>query len=1289
MDRSKANFTGNVNSIAIHTGGLDYIGPVTGAVYNTALHTSLPGNPVLAASGGKSATDPVGTFPGVGTITQTSPKDFTFGYNLNGSTTAFAFGQIDFPAAIGGTVPQDLILGLNGPANATVLVEVYDTAGLKADFTLALTGADQNYTLSLAGDNIPAGFDRTKIDFINFVMDRSKANFTGNVNSIAIHTGGLDYVGPVTGDVFNAALITALPNSPVVSANGGKVDVADAFPGVGTIVSQGSPNDFQFQYNLNGGATNFAYATIDIPAAAGGTLPANFVIGVNGPANSKLKVKVVDTTGKVADFILSLTGSLQNYTLALSGDNIPAGFDLTKVDYIELNVDRALTNFTGNVNTLDIRVGGLDFLPVIGGTTFNQAALTVLNNAPALTVSGTNGVAGQPNAIASVQQDSSSDFLFEYDIRPSTSSFAYANLSNGGFNGSGVFVGTPANLPQDFVIAAMGHLNGLIKIIIVDVNGKQADFKIRLGNYIQNYTLTLAGNNIPAGFDRTQVAQILVVADANTVALQNDIVQLRIPGMSYSPAVFPSELQAVKDNLTQKGLTFFDTAAGLDPVTHFPYDSVEANGLPDASAKFTQPTSIGFYLQILADAANAKISNGKTMEQNMAEMDTVLTNLLSAQASFGWNGLLPWIDLNGAMQPYNTTISVGDNGNLGQSIAVMIGQLESTVMTPAQRAAADAIVAKAEQFLDNQAPGYQAFVDPTLGIFRLAFNRTTLTSTTGAFDSYIDRVGNEFRGAIAFIAARYHAVIPSTVFSNMTFETTNYTDRNGVVIENLAYYEGSAFQAFWPSLRNDERDFIGFRNALYNAVATFSDFSAVNNLPGFVSASQRPNGSAAGNYYGRIGIRDMAESGQLMADQFVQNVASTYALASAAGVDPQFVLNWLNSIEDTLPALLGNQGFFDSARSNTEIARRVLAIDVASTILGLTGAGPDAFNVYMKNRAIDWRFNNLYEAVSDSLTVDKTTAVFANPAELADRSFSLFSHFSSEGSINGFPSAATTFTGVDFAYGALAGGFGGQFWVMDADFNTQAGQMLINYHASDSPQSIKIELKDGGDNLLYATTVNMPASVTDRTVKIDLPNAVKMAVTRKVFIVIDQNATGDNSGSFRINSIDFIHLPSTQNFSENAALGAADVTVVPNNPPAQLVASNPAGNTLDRISTSLSRLNYDITGNNFSGVSVNFDPTNSGASADLSGLSKLVVGINSATVKNVKVEIDDASGNRAVLYIPNIDVTRSYYEFLASLLTSGIDLAHVKRVNFIVDQSSILSGGETGSLEIELGGLLV
>jgi len=53
-------------------------------------------------------------------------------------------------------------------------------------------------------------------------------------------------------------------------------------------------------------------------------------------------------------------------------------------------------------------------------------------------------------------------------------------------------------------------------------------------------------------------------------------------------------------------------------------------------------------------------------------------------------------------------------------------------------------------------------------------------------------------------------------------------------------------------------------------------------------------------------------------------------------------------MQDQLPDLTGMFGFYDSARSGSEVSQVFIGIDIASTILGLAGFGPEDFEAYLR-----------------------------------------------------------------------------------------------------------------------------------------------------------------------------------------------------------------------------------------------------------------------------------------------------------------------------------------------------
>ncbi len=719
--------------------------------------------------------------------------------------------------------------------------------------------------------------------------------------------------------------------------------------------------------------------------------------------------------------------------------------------------------------------------------------------------------------IALLSQESSEVFELESDL-PSPTSFTLATIGNGYFDSNNRFQGTTMSLPETFVLSARGSEGTFADVKFVDQNGYEARFRLALRPIDQYYELDLHGPQASIYFDRGHVAQILLIQDRQlTLGREHSLLKIKMQGLKYSPPVRDPALEETRDLLITKGALYFKAGAGLDPVTHFPYDSLLASGTADASAKFTQPTLIGFYLQILADVAGGKLDNGLSQDDALDEIQWILAGLIDAQKKFGWKGLLPWLNLD----PYeprkddagNIWYALGDNANLAQSLAVMIGSLELANFDAARRAKADALTVLADTFLDAQQLGYEKMVDPFLGEFAASVN------DKGVYNFFMDRLVNEFRGAIAFLRVRYPS-LPASVWDKLNPTLGDYTDRNGKVIGNLTSFDGGLFQLTWPSLRNDESDFLGFRSALYNQLLSQADHAYQRGLPGFVSASQRPNADPAGHYEGRMGMTELAE---LPANDMLTDVGSTYALASAYSIDPDFVLSWLTAIREQLPALSGTYGFLDAARSNGEIASRFLGIDVASSVLGLLGTGPDSFAAYLKKRGKELEYNLLYDAKSQ-FPVERTDAIPAMPGKLPDRSMAVFSHYKGHGVVNNYPYDTTGVNGARFLNFVLPGGYGGLYWDVPA-YNARNNELELVYSTVNTPGKVKLEFKDAAGQLLYTTDVMLPQGVSRQRTILTLPDAALLSNVACILMIVDQNATGDTSADFFVHSLNFRHYP--------------------------------------------------------------------------------------------------------------------------------------------------------------------
>lgn len=413
----------------------------------------------------------------------------------------------------------------------------------------------------------------------------------------------------------------------------------------------------------------------------------------------------------------------------------------------------------------------------------------------------------------------------------------------------------------------------------------------------------------------------------------------------YAPTdVLEDEWQTLRNRLIQENLLYFQEGQGIDPVTGFPIDVVGTN-VPQG-VTWTQPTSIGFYLQFLGEIITKRLQvNFLTQAQALAQAQKVLSNLHQVQNQWGWKGLIPWIEMTPVLKPSHDFIGLIDNANLSHSLAALEGALMRANL---DRTLAKDLFNSIDIFLQKQRPGYQSFVDPVSGLLRASYH-----TQTQALDGFADRFGNEIRANIPFLINFYD--LPDTVWTNLIRSTSRYLTQQGRIVKTFSTYDGGGFQSFWPLLNSPEEDLPSIREALQNALLIHYDFMEKNNLPGFVSASSLPEGG----YSGKIGIDALKET-PLALDS---TVGSVYSLAAAYRLNPEFVLAQLKEIEETFPGLKGPLGFYDSARDNVEISQNYYAIDQGSFILGLVGRGADDFRFWMQKKNLWDAYENFYFAL--------------------------------------------------------------------------------------------------------------------------------------------------------------------------------------------------------------------------------------------------------------------------------------------------------------------------------------
>ncbi len=1207
-------------------------------------------------------------------VTLNSAQRYDIAFNVT-ALNSFAAGVSPFDnfgttgQEVKNLTGQTVVAGLRlDSGSGTVYVEVEDDSGNKASLELTgVDGTERFFEIPMASFS---GVDSSRITNINFVLKNGSVSDPTAV--LELRLGNHPFIESIAPNV--AVTAPSLIDYFVELA---AFDSDFPLPDATSSLNKLSVSEFELGFNTaNPGSFAGSISSFDnystVPVEVMDLSGVTYVdIGLKlsaGSGNVMLELQ----SGTTTDYVI-LTGvdtTQRFWRIPLAAFN-NAALDLTQIKGLNVIVQSGAT--TSSSGTLNVKLGNHQAFPTAMAAAYNQALLTQLSSSPSLSAGGGNTVAGQPDGVALASVLSDSEFEYEYNLQGNATAFAFARIAN---SDNSAFV-----LPQQFILAARGSLNALTRVEIKDENGVIASFALPLGVAYQNYTLDLS--LAPAAFDRTKVKEIVFVQDANFKSgLAEDLVQVQIGGIDYAPTVLSAAQTQLKSDLISQGLDYFVSGVGIDPVTHLPYDR--------AGVKVTQPTLIGFYLQILAESIQGNLSNGMTTAQALTEINFVMDQLSNIQTNFGWKGLIPWMNVD----PYSAAsanYNFIDNGNLTLSLAVLAGALESAGLAGADAIAAAQAIAKVDAFIQAQKVGYVDLATQSFGLFAQGYN-----SATNSYDAWVNRVAVEFRPAIALLKTLYGSDIPDTAWSKILpnsgheyFYNPTYVDRNGTGIANMGSWDGGAFQLFWPQLFVRESDFIGTRNALYNGLLSYLDYSNQNKIPGIISASDVPGEG----YVGAQGVGILAESPIHQASGLLMDTGSIYALTSAYSVDPALVMGWLEAIGEQLN-IEGIYGFFDAARSNREIVQTFIGIDVASTILGLAGTGPDAFKVFLRNRGLETGFNTLYDDLSRAMAplIPKTDAVPAQAPEFADKSLSIFSDFVFEGVLNNFQTGVNTlfssadyFQGYKFNYGDLSGvgGWGGHYWILSQDYDASAHELVIYAGVVNTPQQIRIELKNQADVTVYTASVNLPAGAF-QTIRIQLPNEAALQGVRSVFAIVDQNHTGDTSGEFTIYAMNFIRVPSAQVLIPNTSVGPGNVTDLGAGTP-NLVSSN-GGSTLTTPTPDYYQLAFDLNQDSFAGVSVNFDPLNNGSFIDLSTFTDIVFGLSSDKAKTLKLEFEDVNGKKSRHDVV-VDVSANYYKFLKNFLNDGVDQTKIKKMNIIVDENSVAPGDEIGEFTFEIQGL--
>ena len=860
-----------------------------------------------------------------------------------------------------------------------------------------------------------------------FISSQDQYNLASEEEKEIFRMGGtISYTSGLT-----SANVTSLPGSPLPYFMTGS--------SAPTTLALNSDGRFKLGYDVTASGS---YSGMTISFDNGSTSQTEvqnlstltyLIFGLQGSANA-VKVQFVDVIGNKDTFTLTNIASSPERFWRIKTSTISSSLDKTRIKQIDLYVNQSTTSSTKRIGTLYINSKGLNVnVPQQPIVTSDVPAVTNLST---LTLSGT-------------KEAQTSVLINDVEVVPRNGSTTWSATVNLAVEGNNFFnIQTKNSIGKLSAANSISVIRDTIAPVIVPEDlpaGNRTD----LPYLVIPYLVQDANPQNPeefATFNLIEGANDLVLTATDRAGNQN---QLHVTIQYVAPeANLTNSERALRQGWLETNFPYFTEANGIDSATGFPIDVIGSNAFPGIF--WTQPTSIGFYLHLLGNLISKRIVlSSFSQAAALTAAEKTLTSLLDAQTRFGWQGLIPWLRLEGGVRP-DTFNQIGliDNANLTHHLAALVGLLEKGNL---QRTIASSIYDKAKTFIDRQGNGYVAFVDPVFGVFRGVYH-----TDWGTFDGYADRFGSEVRATLPFLIEYFG--VPSSVLTGLIRSTSSYPTLQGRTIDMFSTFDGGAFQYFWPLLVAPEESLPQIAGPLQNALLAFSDLTLRKSLPGFLSASSLPEGG----YSAKLGINFLKETPDLLDE----TVASVYALASAYRLNPSWILSKISEIEQNFPLLSGPLGFYDSMRLGGGVSQNYYAIDQGAFLLGLLGTGAEDFRSFFEKRGLWPSYTAHYSNLS--LNIPQAVSSLPEPpivwAEVASRdqdSADLYrSGYDYDGSAGNGIEVSETSQGV-FTYRRTqpSGWIGG--WVTPSfDRNAYDYVVIEARSLTDGANQVRFELKN-------------------------------------------------------------------------------------------------------------------------------------------------------------------------------------------------------------------------------------
>lgn len=346
-----------------------------------------------------------------------------------------------------------------------------------------------------------------------------------------------------------------------------------------TIITPLGNSQYRMNFDVSGGTRTWSvgYSAFDdfgTPAIETADLSYldSITVGLRlakGTGSVKFQIELDDGT-KIPVTLTNLGTTEKFYEIDLT--LIRQLYDLSRVKGVGIVVEYGKVQY--RTQSVEVRFGHQPYTPVILGTTYDTAAITVLPSRPVVGsgIGGGTAVTGAYNA----NQVSAHEVRLQHS-NLDADDFAFVFLSNGYYTSGGQFVGQDMDLRSGFTVALNGTAGQKVKLEIKDTDGSVAVCFLTLAGALKNYTIpaSVLSANFP-NVDLEHIGQItFVVEKANTGA--NGALTIQAAGLDYRPVITTP---------TNAALTDF---SALQPSAS-KVEAVSGTTVPD----FTQTGSSGF-----------------------------------------------------------------------------------------------------------------------------------------------------------------------------------------------------------------------------------------------------------------------------------------------------------------------------------------------------------------------------------------------------------------------------------------------------------------------------------------------------------------------------------------------------------------------------------------------------------------------------------------------------------------------------------------------------------------------